>query len=618
MIKPSDKVLIGWLTLLATFASTNLGRASAREMSTEQTGNDSITDLATTEQPDVAEAVDAAVAANAESITPENGAQHPEFSPQAVVEDSLSEDGESYQDSLPTGNALPEQTVLSNSQTAKLKHLAATATQPLPDGDAVARSQALEHLAATVVQKHPSTDSLTNKLSDIPSEATSAVTDTTTAQSEPLPTQAPLVASPTITIPVNRPATESIVTSEPFPERTPSSIQENEDTDAAGHLLQPLSPTQADEIPTAALPTTRVISPTSAVPPSAEHRLSSVDSADEVSATSIENRPLSVRVSEAIERSRALTASASNAVSTVSASASLPEEAVPVSIVLRPNAPSSNAGLSPSAGSETSETDAVDAAQLPLEPPILTPNSTEQDAIDELLLELDQADPATPYRSSPAITISNPSGFGADNLIAFVGVGYQERTRFGNQDDGGMVVGVGLGDARKNVGVQLSYTVASFGGSRDFGTGGFNAKLHRRLADEWSVALGWEGFATTGFVDFEDSIYGSVSHLIRTQDDITKPFSRIALTAGVGSGRFRTEEAVIDDRDEIGVFGSVAVRVVEPVSAIVEWTGQDLAAGVSVTPFKDLPIVLLPAVRDITGAGDGARFVMGAGVSFQL
>ena len=256
-------------------------------------------------------------------------------------------------------------------------------------------------------------------------------------------------------------------------------------------------------------------------------------------------------------------------------------------------------------------------AQVPLEPPIVNQGSQDQEIIDELFEE-DVSEGATPYRSAPAITISNPSGFGADNFTGFVGVGYQERTRFGNEDDGGLVVGIGLGDARENVGVQLSYTVASFGGSRDFGTGGFNAKLHKRLADEWSVALGWEGFATTGFVDFEDSIYGSVSHLIRTRERITQPFSRVALTAGVGSGRFRTEDDVFDDRDSVGVFGSMAVRVAEPVSAIVEWTGQDLAAGLSITPFRDIPIVLLPAVRDLAGAGDGARFVMGAGFSFQF
>ena len=265
------------------------------------------------------------------------------------------------------------------------------------------------------------------------------------------------------------------------------------------------------------------------------------------------------------------------------------------------------------------EANAIEIAQLPIEPPLKKPNSDETDTIiDELLQETEAAE-SRPYRASPAVTISNPSGFGADNRTGFVGAGYQSRTRFGNSQDGAAVVGVGLGNARENIGVQLSYTAASFGGSRDFGAGGFNAKVHRRLADDWSVALGWEGFITTAdVVDFEDSIYGSVSHIIRTRESITEPFSRVALTAGVGSGRFRTEDDVFRDRDSIGVFGSVAVRVAEPVSAIVEWTGQDLAAGLSITPFRDVPLVLVPAVRDITGAGDGGRFVLGTGFSFQF
>lgn len=266
------------------------------------------------------------------------------------------------------------------------------------------------------------------------------------------------------------------------------------------------------------------------------------------------------------------------------------------------------------------EADAIEIAQIPLEPPLPEPTPEEADGIiDELFPAGETTEDSGGYSSSPAITISNPSGFGADNRTAFIGVGYQERTRFGNNDDGAAVIGVGLGDARDNVGVQLSYTAASFGGSRDFGDGGFNVKLHKRLADDWSVALGWEGFITTAdVVDFEDSVYGSVSHIIRTRESITEPFSRVALTAGVGSGRFRTEDDVFNDRDSVGVFGSMAVRVAEPVSAIVEWTGQDLAVGMSITPFRDVPLVLLPAVRDITGAGDGGRFVLGAGFSFQF
>lgn len=219
---------------------------------------------------------------------------------------------------------------------------------------------------------------------------------------------------------------------------------------------------------------------------------------------------------------------------------------------------------------------------------------------------------------SPAITLSNPSGYGADNFEGFANFSYQSRTRFSDVDDATMGIGIGFGDARDAVGLQLSYTLASFGSNRDFGTGGFNAKLHRQLSEAWSVALGWEGFATTGEVDFDDSIYGTVTHVARLRPDLGDLLSRVALTAGVGNGRFRSEADVFDDDEAVNLFGSVAVRVARPLSAIVEWTGQDLAAGLSIAPIREFPLVVTPAVRDITGAGDGARFVLGVGVSWQF
>ncbi|MEM9215828.1 MAG: S-layer homology domain-containing protein [Cyanobacteria bacterium P01_F01_bin.150] len=240
-------------------------------------------------------------------------------------------------------------------------------------------------------------------------------------------------------------------------------------------------------------------------------------------------------------------------------------------------------------------------------------------SLDNILESLESDQGANLRRSSPAITISNPSGFGADNFTGFVNFSYQSRTRFGNQDDGTAGIGIGVGDAQENVGLQLSYTLASFGGSRDFGSGGFNAKLHRQLPDRWGLALGWEGFLNIGGDnDFEDTIYGSVSKVIETREDVTAPFSRVALSAGVGNGRFRTEEDFNEGNDTISPFGSVAFLLAPPITSIVEWTGQDLAAGLSIAPFKDFPLVITPAVRDITGAGDGARFIISSGLSWKF
>ena len=53
--------------------------------------------------------------------------------------------------------------------------------------------------------------------------------------------------------------------------------------------------------------------------------------------------------------------------------------------------------------------------------------------------------------------------------------------------------------------------------------------------------------------------------------------------------------------------------VARPVSFVTEWTGQDLGMGLSVSPFRTIPMTLNLGVRDIAGAGDGARFVFGVG-----
>ncbi len=47
--------------------------------------------------------------------------------------------------------------------------------------------------------------------------------------------------------------------------------------------------------------------------------------------------------------------------------------------------------------------------------------------------------------------------------------------------------------------------------------------------------------------------------------------------------------------------------------------GQDLTIGTPIVPFRNLPLVVVPAVTDITGtAGNGARFIIGAGYSFSF
>ena len=285
-------------------------------------------------------------------------------------------------------------------------------------------------------------------------------------------------------------------------------------------------------------------------------------------------------------------------------------------------------------------------APIPGTPPPTTPANPSNDSkdlqnqLDTIKNNQNQKADANSYnpKSSPAFAIFNPVGFGADRNLVFFSVDYQARTRYTNTSDGEAGLGIGLGDARESVGVELSYSINSFGSSAGFGSGAFNAKVHKRITEDTAVAIGWNQFAkiqfgggTNSASDYpNNSYYAVATKILRTREDINDPFSRLALTAGVGSGVFLPfDEFGGLDRSGLNVFGSVGVRIARPVSAVVEWTGQDLAAGVSIAPFENFPLVITPAFRDIAGISDskvpgranpsgGARFVLGASVSFNF
>lgn len=257
------------------------------------------------------------------------------------------------------------------------------------------------------------------------------------------------------------------------------------------------------------------------------------------------------------------------------------------------------------------------------EPPKLTPQLT---APGEQQFQPERV-PLRPSRNrqqrqrliaSPATTSVTPFAYGKSWGSGGVGVGFQGRTRFTDKSDGAIAYGMGFGDSRNTVGLDVGVTI--FNLSDSFGDrGGVSFKLHRALPDDFAVAIGWQNAIVWGETDAGSSVYGVVSKMFRLRESTEKPFSRLYVSAGIGSGQFRSELDINRDIGSIGAFGSVAVRVAEPVNAIVEWTGQDLTLGVSFVPFRNIPLAITPAVTDITNnAGDGARFILGIGYGFSL
>lgn len=223
--------------------------------------------------------------------------------------------------------------------------------------------------------------------------------------------------------------------------------------------------------------------------------------------------------------------------------------------------------------------------------------------------------------AAPGLAIGIPTGFGADQGDAFLGAGFQHRTRLEDRPDGGLVAGVGIGDARRILGLEAA--VSSFGTARSCCRGGLSLKLHKLLPPgDASIALGWENAVTWGRMEGLDeatdagtSVYLAGSKVFRLRGNPASPFGTLSLTAGVGTGRFRTEDQIVAGKETVGVFGGGAVRLAGPASLIVDWTGQDLAAGISVVPLRRVPLLVTPGVADLTTE---PRFILGVGYGFNF
>lgn len=247
---------------------------------------------------------------------------------------------------------------------------------------------------------------------------------------------------------------------------------------------------------------------------------------------------------------------------------------------------------------------------LPSNLPFLEPDAETQDdssdASDESL-----------YKISPGTTVGIPSAYGTYWRVAGIGVGVQERARFTDDADGGVGLAFGVGHPTENVALQIGIGFVDV--TDPFADGSVGLKLHRQLPHDVAIALGATGVLTWGDTDGGSSAFGVVTKRFELKDSPRKFFSELTTSLGVGGGQFRSEAEITDGSDTVGVFGSAAIRIIEPVNGIVEWTGQDLTLGFSVVPFRNISLSITPAVADITGtAGDGPRFVAGVGYSFSF
>ena len=93
---------------------------------------------------------------------------------------------------------------------------------------------------------------------------------------------------------------------------------------------------------------------------------------------------------------------------------------------------------------------------------------------------------------------------------------------------------------------------------------------------------------------------------------------QLTVSAGVGTGSFRSTGAIAAGTNDPNFFGSVGLRVIPELSFVSSWTGSALNLGVSAAPF-DFPLVVTAGASDVTNnTNEGTRFSASIGYGFRF
>jgi hypothetical protein len=218
----------------------------------------------------------------------------------------------------------------------------------------------------------------------------------------------------------------------------------------------------------------------------------------------------------------------------------------------------------------------------------------------------------------PVASIQSPTAFGAEYGDVFAGAAFQKRTRFTRTKDAMVAVGAGLGNRSRTVGVEL--TLTSFSTLRQgFGTNGsISIKAHRIIAPATAVAVGYENAVRWGVPDGGQSLYAVGSTFLPLRSNAASSFGGIGINFGVANGRFRSEHDVDSHTPNANIFGTLTTRVTSQALLIADWAGQDLAVATAIQPLQRVPVVVTIGAADVLHrAGDGARFIAGAGAVWR-
>lgn len=210
----------------------------------------------------------------------------------------------------------------------------------------------------------------------------------------------------------------------------------------------------------------------------------------------------------------------------------------------------------------------------------------------------------------------SPTAVGAEWGDVYVGFSAVNHSSGADKVNGVMIMGMGLGNPERFIGVDVSVAVTSVNPEN----GGFakdrhvDLKLHRSLPYQSMLAVGVENLAANGFDrDFSKSYY-----LVFTKAFMLSQH-RLSISLGAGNGRFRSQDDIKNDKNTLGVFADVSASVTDWLEVFVDWSGNAVSVGASVQPLKKLPLTLTVAALDLTKtAVNAVPIAVGLGFSHRF
>jgi hypothetical protein len=243
-----------------------------------------------------------------------------------------------------------------------------------------------------------------------------------------------------------------------------------------------------------------------------------------------------------------------------------------------------------------------------------SPEEVQEEQGQEEQVQVQEPAPLEPYSAPNLNPTQIPSAFVAewgDYFLASYVYGYEGgRSTSRLTTDGGVSVGVGFGDARRLVAVEVDFNLESVANTNNGGT--LDLRLGRELFRSPHFALqlgaGWLGVASYGdWPQSGGSPYGVLSAAWALRRDDPEFRQVLQVNVGGGDGRFQRLDAV--DLVSSGLIASVGVELAPNLGLSTGWAGRGLNTSLSYVPMRGVPLTLSLSGANITNVDDTGRAI---------